>query len=255
MDASFSKEIKVGVFTVIGVIAFLISIMLLGGDKFFWRSSYKLRVNLSDVQGLARGSVVSLEGVPIGNVSNLRFMPQSKQIEVILDVNEEFRNRITKGSKASVKTQGALGDKYIYVEGGPLSAPPLADNDLLEAAAGGDLIDVLSKKGAEFAQIVEVIKEAHIFMHQLNDDERVARMIQSVTAMSESLRSVTTDIRKPIAHLDSILAKIDRGDGSLGLLINDKALHTKLTQLFGGSTPRNRFLTPMIRESIKESEQ
>jgi len=38
---------------------------MLGGDKLFFKSTYILRVELADVQGLAKGSVVSLEGVPL----------------------------------------------------------------------------------------------------------------------------------------------------------------------------------------------
>ena len=86
MEASFAKEMKVGIFTGIGVLAFLISIVLLGGDKFIFKSSYHLRVQFSDVQGLSRGSVVSLEGVPVGNVHKLQFLPQTKQIEAVLDI-------------------------------------------------------------------------------------------------------------------------------------------------------------------------
>ena len=254
MDATFSKEVKVGIFALCGVLAFLVSIMLLGGDKFFFKSNYTLSVNFTDVQGLARGSVVSLEGVPVGNISKLNFIPESKQIEVQLAIDTVFRGRLTNGSRASIKTQGALGDKYIYIEGGPLTAAPLADYALLESGGGGDLMDVLSKKGAEFAQILEVIKEAKILMHQLNENEKVGRMIQGVISMSDSLRGVASATQTPMSRLDSILSKIDRGEGSLGLLVNDRALHTKLVQLLGGGTPRNKFLTPMIRESIKESE-
>src|SRR5262245_54163729 len=136
-----TKEIKVGIFTGLGVLAFLISIVLLGGDKFIFKSTYHLKVHLPDVQGLARGSIVSLEGVPVGNVHRLDFLPQTKQIEVVLDIDSEFKNRITEGSRASVKTQGELGDKYIYIEGGPLTGKVLAENTVVESAPGGDLID------------------------------------------------------------------------------------------------------------------
>jgi phospholipid/cholesterol/gamma-HCH transport system substrate-binding protein len=261
MEKSLSKEIKVGIFTVVGVVAFLMSILLLGGDKFFLKSTYRLRVELPDVQGLGKGSVVSLEGVPVGNVKTLRFMPDSKRIEVAMDIDSQFRDRITIGAKASSKTQGALGDKYIFIESGPLQAQPLANNALIEAATEGDLIDVLSKKGAELGQIIEVIKEVRQLFHEINADGRSAKLMTNLVADSDSLKNLITEAREtmssvrqgPIMHLDSILKKIDRGDGTLGALVNDPTLHSRLTQMLGGSA-RNKFLTPVIRESIKETE-
>lgn len=261
MEINLSKEIKVGIFAGLGIILFLVSIIMLGGDKVLLRSTYPLRVRLEDVQGLARGSVVSLEGVPVGNVHTLQFIPQSSMIEVTMSIDTEFRSRITEGARASVKTQGALGDKYIYLESGPQSAPPVASNSLLEASPQGDLFDVLTKKGAEFAEIAEVIKEMHVLLVEINADGRSAKLMQNLVSDSQELKDVLGEAKETIAetkngslkHLQSILKKLDDGDGTLGALLNDPTLHTQLSKLLG-ATPRNHFLTPMIRESIKETE-
>lgn len=253
MEVTLSKEIKVGIFAGLGLLAFLVSIILLGGDRIFFKSTYTLRVMFEDVQGLSRGSVVSLDGVPVGNIHALQFIPQSKKIEVSMDVDSQFRPRITTGAIASVKTQGALGDKYIYIQSGPLDAAPLAENAVIETSNEGDLLDLISKKGAEFAQVIDVFREVKDLVHSMNAEGRMSRLMQNLVADSDQMKDVLTDVKKPIARLDSILGKIDRGDGTLGALINDPTLHSRLTQMLGGNT-RNKFLTPMIRESIKESE-
>lgn len=253
MEVTLSKEIKVGLFAALGLIAFLSSIILLGGDRVLFKSTYRLRVMFEDVQGLSRGSVVTLEGVPVGNIRSMQFIPNSKKIEVVMDVDTEFKPRITAGSAASVKTQGALGDKYIYIQSGPLDAQPLAENALMETSEQGDLLDMISKKGAEFGEVLDAFKEVKELLHQMNSENRMGHLMQNLVADSQQLNEVLTNVKKPVAKLDNILTKINRGDGTLGALINDPTLHNKLLQLFGGNT-RNKFLTPMIRESIKESE-
>jgi len=254
MEVTLTKEIKVGIFAALGLLAFLASIILLGGDKVFFKSTYNLRVMFEDVQGLSRGSVVSLEGVPVGNVHRMQFVPQSKKIEVLMDIDSQFKNRITAGSIASVKTQGALGDKYVFIQSGPVGGPPLADNAMVDTSTEGDLFDIISKKGAEFGQILEVFKEVKDLVHSMNAEGRMGHLMQNLVTDSTEFKDMISDTKKPLAHLDSILTKIDRGDGTLGALINDPTLHARLTQMLGGNT-RNKFLTPMIRESIKESEQ
>ena len=50
------------------------------------------------------------------------------------------------------------------------------------------------------------------------------------------------------------MAALDNGQGTLGALINDPSLHNRISA-FMGEAPRNRFLKPLIRESIQTNEK
>lgn len=253
MESSLSKEIKVGIFTVLGLVVIMVSILLLGGDQLLLRRTYQLNVYLNDVQGLARGSVVSLVGVPVGNVDSIQF--QDDKIKVALDVDSSFKKRITVGSIASVKTQGALGDKYIYIEPGPLGADPLPAGGTLKADNTPGLLEMISQKGAQLGEVIEVIKEVHKFVESLNQDGRSAELMRNLADGSRDFKVLMSDARsKTLPKLDSILDKVDRGDGTLGALVNDRSIFNRISQMLGHS-PRNHFLTPLIRSSIKESEK
>ena len=143
MEAFLKNDIKTAIFVALGALAFMISIIVLGGDHFLFSNTVTLRTRFPQVQGLAQGSIVSLAGVPIGNIKKLRFVPNVTDIEVEMDISKEQLSRITKGSLASIKTQGALGDKYIYITPGPTDAESLKANDLLEADQQKDLIDII----------------------------------------------------------------------------------------------------------------
>src|SRR6185312_4186033 len=108
METTINHEIKVGIFAVVGLVLFCLSIILLGGDKFFLTSVVHLKVRMPQVQGLGKGSVVSLVGVPIGNVEKIAFVEGSSDVEITITVEKSVQKRITEGSLASVKTQGAL---------------------------------------------------------------------------------------------------------------------------------------------------
>ncbi|MNY55717.1 hypothetical protein D3C86_1917210 [compost metagenome] len=60
-------------------------------------------------------------------------------------------------------------------------------------------------------------------------------------------------LRDSIQRLDSILSKIDRGEGTLGALINDPTLHNQLRSMLGGS-PRKNHMKSLIRTSIEQAE-
>jgi phospholipid/cholesterol/gamma-HCH transport system substrate-binding protein len=262
METTMSHEIKVGIFALIGVVLFCISIILLGGDKFFFSRTYDLKVRMSQVQGLGKGSVVSLTGVPVGNVETIEFLPGEKDVEVTIRVQRAVQPKITEGSMASIKTQGALGDKYVYIEPGPLSAAPLKDGAQLPMDKTPDFLDIIASKGAEMGEIVEVIKEVHILFKNINNENRSARLMNNLVESSQELgkflsegretfRLIRTDLVTPMG---SVMRKLDNGQGTLGALINDPSLHNRLTNMLG-SAPRNKFLKPLIRDSIQTNEE
>ncbi|MBX3023114.1 MAG: MCE family protein [Bdellovibrionales bacterium] len=261
METSLRTQIKVGVFAVLGVVLFCLSIVLLGGNKSFFTDTYDLKVRLPQVQGLGRGSVVTLTGVQVGNIDEINFIENSSDVEVTLKLQEAVQKRITEGSKASVKTQGALGDKFIYIEPGSPTNPPLKDGAILETDKTPDLIDMIASKGAELGEIVSVIKEVRLLFENINKDGRSAKLMSNLVESTdqfgkfmvearETFRLMRTDAIEPMA---GVMRKIDNGQGTLGALINDPSLHNRITSFFGDS-PRNKFLKPLIRESIQTNE-
>ncbi len=268
MGYSLKNEFKVGVFVLVGLSILLMSILLLGGDRMFLTSRYQLRVQFDNVQGINKGSIVSLSGIAVGNIQDVRFFGNSSAVELILDIDKSFKDKITEGSVASIKTQGALGDKYVYIKPGPPEAKAIAKDGLLPSDQSPDLFDAIAQKGDELTQVSDIIKEVRVLLGEINSEGRSALLMRNLVDSSGHLKSLLGDTRslvgamnegeknklaQSLTHLSSILKKIDEGRGTLGALVNDPSLHQRLMMMLG-ETPRNRYLGPMIRESIRSSE-
>jgi phospholipid/cholesterol/gamma-HCH transport system substrate-binding protein len=221
-----------------------------------------LKIRLPQATGLGVGSVVSLSGVPVGNVQDIDFVEKSSDVEVTISLEQAVQNRVTEGSKASIKTQGALGDKYIFIQPGPIDAQPLREGAILDTDRSPDFLDLIASKGAEMGEVVNVIKEVRILFENMNRDGRSGRLMSNLVDASgelssflkegrETFRMMRTDAIVPMA---SVMKKIDRGDGTIGALINDPSLHNRISSFFG-EQPRNKFLKPLIRESIETNEK
>ena len=256
------NEIKVGIFALAGLVLFCLSVVLLGGDKLFLTRTYTLKLRMNQVQGLGRGSVVTLTGVGVGNIEDIKFVDKSRDVEVILNIESAVQSRITEGSKATIKTQGALGDKFVFIEPGPTDAAPIPSGGAIELDRTPDLFDVIATKGGDIGQIVEVIKEVRLLFENLNRDGRSAKMMSNLVEGTAELKPTLADMRETlrlirgdaVAPLASILRKINDGQGTLGALINDPSLHNRISS-FLGEAPRNRFLKPLLRESIQTNEK
>lgn len=270
METSIKNQIKVGIFVTIGVIAVMGSIFMLGANKALFSSYAHLYADFENVQGLARGSVVSLSGVVIGNIEKIDFIPEKNALRVDMKIEREFLERVFVGSEVEIRTQGALGDKYIYVIPGDPKAGFAKDGDAIPVAKATDLLNVLSERGKESEKIFDIINEVYKITKTINQDNKLGTIISNLASTSgdfkkiseKSLKlmselsegkSTTQQLKSSMDKMNNILTKIDKGEGTLGALINDSTLHEQLKNLVGGSQRKNH-VKSVIRTSIEKSE-
>jgi phospholipid/cholesterol/gamma-HCH transport system substrate-binding protein len=115
MRANRTLEIGTGLFVLLGFAAlFFLTTQLpstglkLGSAK----RGYHLSAEFDNIGDLKVGSPVTMAGVKIGDVDNIRFDPKSFKAVVGLRVDKQY-NEIPDDSFASIQTQGLLGGKYI----------------------------------------------------------------------------------------------------------------------------------------------
>lgn len=263
MDFTFSQQIKVGAFVLAGIILICVAVIFLGEGQMILTDSIYMRVRLKQVSGLNQGSQVTLSGLRIGKIEKIDLASDNTDLIATLRLESKYAPRLTEGSKVSLRTLGALGDKYILVEPGPIDAKPLPENSFINTDQEDDLIDVISKRGSEMANIVDVINELNILLKNLNQNGRSAHLVDRLILVSDNLNKFLIEAKDGlhdaknenlVKNLSSIVNKINRGEGTLGTLINDPSLHQKLMGILGDS-PRRQFLKPLIRDSIKEQEK
>lgn len=263
MEFSYGQQFKVGIFVFIGVLVICLSIIFLGEDKMSFSGSHLLKVQFNQVPGLSKGSMISLAGVRVGNVERIEFASDSQNLVVVMKIDKAFEKRITEGTTATVKTLGALGDKYVYLKPGPVDGIPLKNGGFIPSETGDDLFDVIAKRGPELGNIVDVINEMNTLLKNLNQDNRSLVLMDNLITTTREFRQLALEtresldkkkLREAIDRMANIMSKIDRGEGTLGALINDPSLHQKLTGMLG-EAPRRQFLKPLIRDTIKERER
>lgn len=267
METTEKNQIKVGIFVIVGLFIVLGSILLLGGDRLFLVKKADLYAEFDQVQGLATGSVVSIAGVTIGNIRKIQFIPAENKLRVQMRIDANYLQQITDGSTAEIRTQGALGDKYIYIQPGDPKSKSLEAGATLPMKKSTDILGVISEHGKEADKIFEIVKETHKLLKTVNNDNRVDQILENLREASRGLKisanesekllgelriQSSSKIKTSIEKLDRILTKIDKGEGSLGALINDPSLHESLKNMLG-SSERKKNIKSLIRSSIDGS--
>jgi phospholipid/cholesterol/gamma-HCH transport system substrate-binding protein len=166
-------QMKVGVFLLGGLIVLLGSIFTLGSNKTMFQDTFEVRSYFDSVQGLNVGGVVSLSGLKVGNVDRITFDETKNLVEVVSRIDPEFKAKIKKDSHVEIRTQGALGDKYIYIIPGTTSAEVVKNGDELQADYGNDILAILSKRGNESEKLFDAIADFQKLMNSLTANNKI----------------------------------------------------------------------------------
>ena len=106
-------ELKVGVLTIIAIVITAVTIFLLTGDRGFLWQRYSLKTRFASVAGLKAGSPVRVAGVDVGTVTDVALV--GEQVEVIFEVSQEVRDRITTSSVATLGSVSLLGESAVDI--------------------------------------------------------------------------------------------------------------------------------------------
>lgn len=117
-------ELSVGIFILLSVAALAFLALQVSGLSFrdARQETYKLTAEFNNIAGLTTRAKVSIAGVTVGQVTDIRLDPISARALVEMAINKEV-DFLTTDSIAGIKTSGVLGEQYVSISVG--GAPDL----------------------------------------------------------------------------------------------------------------------------------
>jgi phospholipid/cholesterol/gamma-HCH transport system substrate-binding protein len=216
---SKSKHARAGAFVVggLGLLAFVI--VVFGGLKFWEReNSYRIEFDES-VRGLEKGAYVYLEGIRVGQVTDIGFGTTSK---VVVTIEVEADTPIHTDTRALLQFAGITGLKVIDLEAGTPSAPRIPDGGTIEQ--GETTLDKFETKAQEVVeQSTQLMQRANQIVDNLVaiTDPTQFEALQEILANTKTL---TANLARATARLDGIV-----GDGKVrSLLANAETFLARL---------------------------
>lgn len=128
---SYKVEFMVGLFAILGMLAFSYLAVNLAGIRLIPTDAYVVKAEFDNISGLTLGAPVEIAGVSVGSVKDIVLDDTSALVTLELSKDIQLRD----DDIASVRTKGIIGDKYIKIV-------PGASEDLVEN--GGKIFDTES---------------------------------------------------------------------------------------------------------------
>tara|TARA_Y100001935_G_scaffold223573_1_gene199150 strand:+ start:62484 stop:63416 length:933 start_codon:yes stop_codon:yes gene_type:complete len=280
---AISNELKIGLVILVATVVAFFGFKVMKNEPFFSQAKL-LYVKYDSVDGLIKGSSVTLNGYQIGSVRQMDYIEAEDSIQVTINIKTPVS--IPAGSVARLQAPFALGSSTIVIEKSD-SKEMLPWDSYLRGTKKEGLLDTIKDKGESISDSAEValslvnekiraltlidsanmkgvettldnfkdissslqevvtgrqkeidsmIVDARSLMKNMDDlsgasKEDLESFISNLEAFSQRLDTLGDNLDETTTSINSILAKIDTGEGTLGKMVNDPSLYQNLDSL------------------------
>lgn len=254
MNRSTEIEIKVGIFVSVGVALIMFTIVLLGGGRSIFQRTVEFESKFPQIEGLVEGATVKMSGVRVGKVLKIKLIKDTGQVIVRFNVNSQFRDAVRKDTSVGIQTQGVLGDRFIVLIPGTESNEIAESGSELKSEMPKEFKDYLNTADEVLGRLKNSLFQIETILSNFNRENRSDVFFKNITGLSTNLNEGTKGLHLSVNHLNSIMKKIDMGQGTIGALINDPSPYDDVKALLGGAN-RNRVLKYFIKKTVEDSRE
>ncbi len=272
MDLHHKQEVTVGVLVLAGLAIFVGGTMWLKGSSFS-KSSGGVRIQFADIGTLKKGSVVKVSGVSLGKVEGIEFERVGKVVVTVslsprvapkIDAVAKLASvglvsdaviSFNPGSSTQplppgqviqgVVDQGLmdigadLGEKAkTALEGlNQVANKKLADNLNATLAAMQKMMAVYSATGSgPVGQLTTTMTSLQRLSARVDSavaEAKMARTLRTADTLMTTAAASSAQFTVTAQRLDSLLQKINRGEGTIGKFMTDTSLYNDLHRVSG----------------------
>jgi phospholipid/cholesterol/gamma-HCH transport system substrate-binding protein len=211
---------RVGLFFLLGLALTWVTFETLSGGKLFREEGYTIVAPFDSLKELKSGDEVRMAGVKIGVVERTRLNHEKRRAEALLRINTG--SQIANDAVASISMAGLIGTNYVGITLGAAGAPALQPGDEIRTRTTADFNSIMTELGDLGKKLEGALGGFSSAMSGQGDQPGLFQKLdQLVTENRQGLTATITNLRE-------ITAKVNQGEGTLGKLVNDPALHDEL---------------------------
>ena len=182
---------KVGIMTLIAV-ALLSYMVFVIGDLSFTEQGYEFVVSFYSVNGLSKGSTVSMSGVKIGKVTSIEIRDDQVYVHVYI---QDKNMRIRRKSTFTISTAGLMGEKFVEIMPTRDYSSPYVVN--------GDIVP-----GTDPTRMDELFEQGNVLIQKLQELTASAKDIIGDPELKENTRIMFRNARNASDKMNDIISSV-----------------------------------------------
>jgi phospholipid/cholesterol/gamma-HCH transport system substrate-binding protein len=211
---------KLGLFIILGLTLFIITIYFIGKNQNLFGSTFRLKTTFKNVSGLNVGNNVRFSGIIVGTVKEIEFVSDSLVV-VNMVIQDEVQKYIKKDAIASIGSDGLMGDKVLTIMPGRASTVKVEDQDVILSTQAVELEDLMKglSKSVVYAEIIT--KELSEFSYKINKGKGALSKVLTDEDFANSLQSTINNLKTSSDEFVVFTSNMNNKDGTLSKLMNN----------------------------------
>lgn len=242
-----SRQARVGLLVVAGIVLFMGVLFAIANRSFLFSDTFFVGSQFNDVAGLQAGAAVQYQGVNVGRVERVR-LPQSpgNPIGVTMAIREGARHLIRENTQAQIQADGLVGNQIIVLVPAPYPASPVEEGDTIPGVDPFNFTQVTDRvlgtvqrfeeTAGAFQQIMldiqngegtlgKFVYDPSLYNSLVQTADSTQRLMVNLGDAAETLVTIAGEATEGV---NSILTKIDEGNGTFAQLLNDPGVYNTL---------------------------
>ena len=195
MDKQSGYTWKLGMFVTIGLLLFVLAVYFIGKQQNLFGSTFRITSSFKTVSGLEPGNNVRFSGINIGTVDEIQLVNDSTVV-VGMVIKDDVREFIKTDARASIGSDGLMGDKVLTITPGIKSQTVIENNGRIASVNGIEMNDIMKSVKKSMDNVSVISEELAIFSHSMNNGNgALARLVRD-PGMADAMDNTIENLEK-----------------------------------------------------------
>lgn len=251
MNKDTGSNWKLGMFVIVGLILFVITIYFIGKQQNLFGDTFYLKSKFKTVSGLKVGNNVRFSGINVGTISEIELINDTTVVVVLL-MEEDVQKYIKKDAMASIGSDGLMGDKVMTISPGTSSNETVKDNDFIKSKSAVEMEDLMKSVKTSVDNAGIITAQLAEFTYNMNNGEGTLSKLMNDKEFANSLKKTLANLEVTTNEFSRFTTSMNNGKGILSKVVSDEKLGAKLDSTMSNLQTGSKGLTE-IMEAAKHN--
>lgn len=251
MNKDTGSNWKLGMFVIVGLILFTVTIYFVGKQQNLFGSTFHLKSKFKTVSGLKVGNNVRFSGINVGTISEIQLVNDSSVV-VVLVIEEDVQKYIKTDAMASIGSDGLMGDKVLTISPGTSSNQVIKDNAFIESKSPLEMEDLMKSVKTSVDNAGLITAQLAEFTYKMNNGDGTLSKLMNDREFANSLKKTLLNLEASTKEFSAFSASMNNGKGILSKVVSDERLSIKLDSTMTNLETGSKGLTE-IMEAAKHN--
>ena len=251
MEKTASQKIRLGLFVIIGLTLFVLTIYFIGSKQQMFGKTETLTAVFNNVAGLQLGNNVRYSGINVGTVRGIEIVNDTT-INVEMQIDQTILPHIKKNAVATIGSDGLVGSVIINIIPGQGDALPVQPGDFIKSNNRVRTDEMLSTLNVTNENAAQLTADLLKITNDINNGKGTIGVLLRDSAMANDLKATIHNLKitsektsKTMDNLNRQIAGLDHKDNVIGVL-KDTVVGNKIRHIVTNLDSSSQEITKVV---------